>query len=292
MLMSCMFASGCRSDSDCSSECQEGLHPHCSNYHHKSSCHCYVCTEDSHCPCKEGETGKCLKDDGHHRYCQCQAPSCSVNRDCQCHENGKHPYCSDHLHVCHCYDCTRDSHCHCKAGESGSCERDRSDHHLYCHCHATTSTSTTTTSTTPSSTTTILPPVQLKCSNHKISIIESIAENVHVEDNRAALCPSNSKHQSSDAYVINKCNSTERASWMRGPSVKSSCKSILPYTPISTFFDNKINMAGFFIDCTDTGTELKIAAQTCSEPPMIFTLDETTTPRMSDFYTIQQWKPS
>ncbi|XP_061184575.1 uncharacterized protein LOC133192600 [Saccostrea echinata] len=281
VLMSCMFASGCRQDSDCSSQCHGGQHPHCSHYsYHQSSCHCYECTEDSHCQCQAGETGKCLKDTHHHRYCQCQAPRCLVNSDCQCHENGKHPYCSGHYHVCHCYDCTRDIHCQCKAGETGECVRDRSDHHLYCHCQATTSTTTITTQ----------PLVQLKCSNHKISVIESIAENVHVEDSRASLCPINKKHQSSEAYVIHKCNSTERSSWMRGLSVHSSCKSILPYTPISTFFDKSTNMAGFFIDCTETGTEfkIKIAAQTCTDAPMILILDETTTPRVSDFYTINQ----
>ncbi|XP_061184863.1 uncharacterized protein LOC133192874 [Saccostrea echinata] len=206
------------------------------------------------------------------------APSCSSSRDCHCHD-GKHPYCSGHTHTCHCYDCTSDSHCQCQAGATGKCSRDH-NHHQYCHCQAQSTTSITTT----------LPLVQLKCSNHKISVIESIAENIHVEDIRASLCPSNNKHQSSEAYVIHKCNSTERTSWMRGLSVYSSCKSILPYTPISTFFDKSTNMAGFFIDCTETGTEfkLKIAAQTCTDAPMILTLDETTTPRVSDFYTINQ----
>nr|XP_022324053.1 uncharacterized protein LOC111124974 isoform X2 [Crassostrea virginica] len=84
------------------------------------------------------------------------------------------------------------------------------------HVHGT----TTTTSTTPTSTattTTTQPLLPLRCSNHKISIIESLAENIHVEDDRVAACPGTQKHQSSEALVIQKCNATTRDFWVPGP---------------------------------------------------------------------------
>ncbi|XP_061184862.1 uncharacterized protein LOC133192873 [Saccostrea echinata] len=183
--------------------------------------------------------------------------------------------------------CTDDSHCSCPSGQKGKCHKEVTfnNFHIsshFCECQAPSTTSTTTT------TTTTLPLVPLACRDIKISVIESIAENIHVEDSRASLCPSNNKHQSSEAYVIHKCNSTERSSWTRGLSVKSGCKSIPAYTPISTFSGNNNDMAGFFVQCTDSGHGLKIAAQTCSHAPMILTLNDTTTPRMSDFFTIFQ----
>lgn len=74
------------------------------------------------------------------------------------------------------------------------------------HVHGT----TTTTSTTPTSTattTTTQPLLPLRCSNHKISIIESLAENIHVEDDRVAACPgtqntSHLKPQSSRSAML------------------------------------------------------------------------------------------
>lgn len=92
------------------------------------------------------------------------------------------------------------------------------------HVHGT----TTTTSTTPTSTattTTTQPLLPLRCSNHKISIIESLAENIHVEDDRVAACPGTQKHQSSEALVIQKCNATTRDFWVPGP--KTVCRLFL-----------------------------------------------------------------
>ncbi|XP_061184860.1 uncharacterized protein LOC133192872 [Saccostrea echinata] len=231
-------------------------------------------------------------------HCVCQAISafCSSNNDCssQCH-NGEHPHCSHHGggSFCRCYECLTDSECFCPHDETGKCHQEFSfgtfrSHYCQCQVQST----TTATSTTTISTTTTMPLAPLECNGHKISVIESIAENIHVEDSRASLCPSNNKHQSSEAFVIHKCNTTERTSWMQGLSVKSSCKNIQPYTPVATFFENSNDMAGFFIGCTDSGNGFTIAAQTCSDAPMILTLNETTTPRMSDFYTIKEWKPA
>nr|XP_022328306.1 uncharacterized protein LOC111127426 [Crassostrea virginica] len=140
---------------------------------------------------------------------------------------------------CHCAD--RVTVCVCK------------DHHLY-------DTTTTSSASNPTTNQHIVP---LECSNHKISVIESIAENLHVEDDRAGLCPGTNKHQTSEALVINKCNATARTSWLQGPkSVPLECSknTIQAYTPISTFFDSFTNVAGFFIDCTvnDDGITLKI----------------------------------
>ena len=81
------------------------------------------------------------------------------------------------------------------------------DHHLY-------DTTTTSSASNPTTNQHIVP---LECSNHKISVIESIAENLHVEDDRAGLCPGTNKHQTSDALVIHKCNATARTSWLQGP---------------------------------------------------------------------------
>lgn len=67
----------------------------------------------------------------------------------------------------------------------------------------------------------IEPLVQLECSNQKISVIESMAENVHVEDDRAGFCPGTNKHKTSEALVINKCNATAKSTWVPGP--KSVC---------------------------------------------------------------------
>ena len=80
--------------------------------------------------------------------------------------------------------------------------------------HGTSPTTKTTTTTT-----TTQPLVPLDCSNQKISVIESIAENLHVEDDRAGLCPGTNKHQTSEALVIHKCNATARSSWSKGVSV-------------------------------------------------------------------------
>ena len=85
---------------------------------------------------------------------------------------------------------------------------------------------------TTTTTTTTQPLVPLDCSNQKISVIESIAENVHVEDDRAGLCPGSNKHQKSEALVIYKCNATARSTWVPGP--KSVC--------VLWLFVNKINM--------------------------------------------------
>ena len=87
-------------------------------------------------------------------------------------------------------------------------------------------TSHTTKSTT--TTTTTIPLVPLDCSNQKISVIESIAENLHVEDDRAGLCPGTNKHQTSEALVIHKCNATARSSWSKGVSV-SSCLCVVDF---------------------------------------------------------------
>ncbi|XP_062583885.1 uncharacterized protein LOC134245634 [Saccostrea cucullata] len=253
-----------------------------------------MCRQDSDCTSLCHHQAHCS-----HGHCDCLAMThiCSSDNDCSSHcHHGEHPHCSHYggMSSCHCYECLTDNECVCQLGETGVCHKGFTfgvfrTHYCQCLVQSTTTKASTTTSTTTISTT--LPLVPLECKHHKISIIASIAENVHVEDNRAALCPSNNKHQSSDAYVINKCNSTERTSWMRGLSVKSSCKSIQPYTPVATFFQNSNDLAGFLIGCTNSGDGFEIAAQTCSEPPMIFTLNGTTTPRMSDFYTIQQWKP-
>ncbi|XP_022328306.2 uncharacterized protein LOC111127426 [Crassostrea virginica] len=136
------------------------------------------------------------------------------------------------------------------------------------------------------------PLVQLECSNQKISVIESIAENLHVEDDRAGLCPGTNK-QTSEALVIHKCNATARSTWVPGPkSVHLECSknTLQPYTPISTFYDSVNNVAGFFIDCTvnDDGIALKMAAQTCSDPPKVMMINETTHPKISDFFPIFQ----
>ena len=90
-------------------------------------------------------------------------------------------------------------------------------------------TSHTTRSTT--TTTTTIPLEPLDCSNQKISVIESIAENLHVEDDRAGLCPGTNNHQTSEALVIHKCNATARSSWSKGVSV-SSCLFVVGVTTV------------------------------------------------------------
>ena len=91
------------------------------------------------------------------------------------------------------------------------------------HVHGTTTTTiTTSTSTSTTTTTTTQPPLPLRCSNQKISIIESLAENIHVDDDRVAACPGTQKHQSSEAFVIQKCNATTRSFWVPGP--KTVCR--------------------------------------------------------------------
>ena len=71
-------------------------------------------------------------------------------------------------------------------------------------------------------TTTTQPLVPLRCINQKISVIESIAENLHVEDDKAGLCPGTTKHQTSEALVIHKCNATARSTWLKGIQVNQS----------------------------------------------------------------------
>ena len=80
-------------------------------------------------------------------------------------------------------------------------------------------------------TTTTQTLVPLDCSNQKISVIESIAENLHVEDDKAGLCPGTTKHQTSEALVIHKCNATARSSWSKGVSV-SSCLFVVGFTAV------------------------------------------------------------
>ena len=70
-------------------------------------------------------------------------------------------------------------------------------------------------------TTTTQTLVPLDCSQ-KISVIESIAENLHVEDDKAGLCPGTTKHQTSEALVIHKCNATARSTWLKGIQVNQS----------------------------------------------------------------------
>uniref|UniRef100_K1R653 Uncharacterized protein n=1 Tax=Magallana gigas TaxID=29159 RepID=K1R653_MAGGI len=126
----------------------------------------------------------------------------------------------------------------------------------------------------------------------KISVIESIAENLHVEDSRAELCPGTTKHQTSEAFVMNKCNSKSRSSWTQGQtSLKTVCSTQLTipsYTPISTFYKSEENVAGFFIACTDAADGIKVAVQNCSDPPKVLTITETTSPKMSDFFIIYE----
>nr|XP_022324047.1 uncharacterized protein LOC111124970 isoform X1 [Crassostrea virginica] len=215
---------------------------------------------------------------------QCKCVDCIRNSNCP-HCLSGHPYCSHHSWTCHCEECTTDEHCLCPGGVRGHCNRNHHDHKLYCHCPAAPTTTTSTTTTTQ-------PLVPLDCSNKKISVIESIAENLHVEDDRAGLCPGTNKHQTSEALVIHKCNATARSSWSKGVSVQHECSknTIQAYTPISTFYDSVNNTAGFFIDCTDNddGIKLKMAAQTCSDAPKIMELNETTNPKIADFFTIFQ----
>ncbi|XP_078322959.1 uncharacterized protein LOC111124981 [Crassostrea virginica] len=226
------------------------------------------CCHDSDCyhliNCYHHQHGACIL--GH-----CHCVECARHDDC--------PHCSHRTHICHCSDCTHDAHCqNCSVGVTGECIYSHSSHKFHCHCPATTTTTTTT-----------QPLVPLDCSNQKISVIESIAENLHVEDDRAGLCPGTNNHQTSEALVIHKCNSMTRSSWSKGDSVKATCASgSLPqYTPISTFLNNGNELAAFFVDCSADGS-LKIAAQTCNYPPKVLEVDETTSPKVSDFYTILQ----
>ncbi|XP_052720525.1 uncharacterized protein LOC128192111 [Crassostrea angulata] len=220
---------------------------------------------------------RCLKTN-HDSSGQCQCLECLTNHDCpHCHDH-QFQYCSGRYYTCGCEECTHDSHCtDCAVGQTGKCHRHHDTERKFCQCEGN------------ALTTTVKSPLKLECSHRKISVIESIAENLHVEDSRAALCPGTTKHQTSDAFVINKCNSTARSSWLKGESVKSLCSSgsITQYTPISTFHQNE-NMAAFFIDCSASNHELKVAVQTCIDPPYILMLNETTSPKMSDFYIILQ----
>uniref|UniRef100_K1RQP8 Uncharacterized protein n=1 Tax=Magallana gigas TaxID=29159 RepID=K1RQP8_MAGGI len=186
-------------------------------------------------------------------------------------------------------ECTHDSHCtNCAVGQTGKCHRHHDTERKFCQCEEV-GIQTIFIVQGNAQTTTVKSPLKLECSHRKISVIESIAENLHVEDNRAELCPDTTKHQTSEAFVINKCNSTARSSWLKGESVKSLCSSgsITQYTPISTFHQNE-NMAAFFIDCSASNHELKVAVQTCTDPPYILMLNDTTSPKMSDFYIILQ----
>eukprot|EP00105_Crassostrea_gigas_P024744 XP_011445104.1 PREDICTED: uncharacterized protein LOC105340632 [Crassostrea gigas] len=207
--------------------------------------------------------------------------------------------------IFHVHGCGHDSDCvsWCKS-EPAHCYFFRcvcSDHHDNFHHDIKTTTPVQTTKahftttpfkTTHETTTTQQPLVKLECSNQKISVIESIAENLHVEDSRAALCPGTTKHQTSEAFVMNKCNSKSRSSWTQGQtSLKTVCstkQTIQPYTPISTFYKSEENVAGFFIACTDAADGIKVAVQNCSDPPKVMTITETTSPKMSDFFIIYE----
>eukprot|EP00105_Crassostrea_gigas_P036488 XP_019920636.1 PREDICTED: uncharacterized protein LOC105322820 isoform X2 [Crassostrea gigas] len=212
---------------------------------------------------------------------------CTVNfsqccwKDHDCHDQDCQYGSSCRHRSCRCIECLEDGHCQCSAGQISECRTFHIFGHTsnHCACH--------------DSVTTQQPFVKLECNHQKISVIESIAENLHVEDSRAELCPGTTKHQTSEAFVINKCNSKARSFWSKGEQVKTECSNdeFSPYTPISTFSDQG-NMAAFLIDCTKTTDGvvigLTIAVQTCNDAPMIMNLNETSTPRMSDFYTILQ----
>ncbi|XP_019920633.3 uncharacterized protein [Magallana gigas] len=276
--LSVKCSQSCVLDRDCNyMQCQFGgycvLYPPNTHHYYKGQCYCAACKQAGDCPL-------C----GHH------------------HAQGPHRYCSEHDRHCHCVDCVVDNHCHCHAGQIGKCITDNQTRHdCICQATTTTTTTTTTTSTTPITTTTTTttttqqPLVKLECHHRKISVIESIAENLHVEDSRAELCPGTTKHQTSEAFVINKCNSTARSSWSKGEQVRTEClDNVSQYIPISTFSDQGNDMAAFLIDCTKTDDNvisgLTIAVQTCHDAPMVMKLNDTTTPRISDFYTILQRK--
>ncbi|XP_078323142.1 uncharacterized protein LOC144622356 [Crassostrea virginica] len=232
------------------------------------SCHNHDECRGIHC--HNHQHGACIS--GH---CQC-VDGCSRNSQCPNCDSNKFAHCNQAYGFCECEECVHNSHCrHCPVGMLGSCQRNRHDHHLYCHCQATT--------------TTTQPLVQLSCSNQKISVIESIAENIHVEDDKAGLCPGTTKHQTSEALVIHKCNATARSTWLKGIQVKALCSSdsLTQYTPISTFLNHGEEMAGFFVDCSADGS-LKVVVQTCNDPPKVLMVNEMTTPKASDFYTILQ----
>ncbi|XP_062583865.1 uncharacterized protein LOC134245617 isoform X2 [Saccostrea cucullata] len=230
--------------------------------------------------------------------CDCY---CTGNRGCS-YLGCPHPYCTQFFGIfstCHCGECTTDRHCKCGVGETGKCNIDYRHHPThFCECLGssstvrttppTTKTTPTTTKTTPTTTksTTALPLVRLECHDHKIGVIEAIAENVHVQDHKAAVCPNN-KHESSEAYIINKCNTTRRSHWRKGSSIKTECEKghrITPYTPISTFLRSGENIAGFFISCNKQG--FKMAAQSCTDAPMVTNVTQFTIPHLTDFYTI------
>nr|XP_034302797.1 uncharacterized protein LOC105322819 isoform X3 [Crassostrea gigas] len=305
----------CWHDHDCDDKnCQFGSHCVFQSEHHQGYCDCAVkcsqsCVLDRDCnymQCQFGGYCVLYPPNTHHYYKgQCYCAACKQAGDCPLcghhHAQGPHRYCSEHDRHCHCVDCVVDNHCHCHAGQIGKCITDNQTRHD-CICQATTTTTTTTTtSTTPITTTTTTttttqqPLVKLECHHRKISVIESIAENLHVEDSRAELCPGTTKHQTSEAFVINKCNSTARSSWSKGEQVRTEClDNVSQYIPISTFSDQGNDMAAFLIDCTKTDDNvisgLTIAVQTCHDAPMVMKLNDTTTPRMSDFYTILQRK--
>lgn len=242
--------------------------------HDDNSCHDYSCTNNN-VAAFDPFRKEC--------YCHCvDESSCS-------HLNCPHPYCSHFwiFYKCQCGECNTDSHCHCAGGETPRCIKDVFGGHN-CHCDSAPVTTTISPKTTQKPTTTQQTLVKLECHHRKISVIESIAENLHVEDSRAALCPRTTKHQTPEAFVINKCNSTAKSSWSQGLSIKAICDNKLPhleaYTPISTFTPNGEYLAGFFIACNDRG--FKMAAQTCTEAPMIINITDFTRPHVSDFYTI------
>ncbi|XP_022319999.1 uncharacterized protein LOC111122512 [Crassostrea virginica] len=225
------------------------------------------------------------------KHCDCH---CVDSRGCEhlsC-AHSTHPTC--HMYLlstdCKCEACFADRDCSCAKTESPVCIHDLKGH--YCKCvpiqtspesHGTSHTTRSTTTTT-----TTIPLEPLDCSNQKISVIESIAENLHVEDDRAGLCPGTNKHQTSEALVIHKCNATARSSWSKGVSIKAECenqlRTLAPYTPVSSFFPAGENLAGFFIGCTEQG--FRMALQTCTDSPMIRNITDLTKPHLSDFYTI------
>nr|XP_022320000.1 uncharacterized protein LOC111122513 [Crassostrea virginica] len=223
--------------------------------------------------------------------CNCH---CVNNRGCQylsC-THSTHPTCHKTLFysTCKCEVCRADGDCSCAKTETPRCIHDYTGHQCKCLPIQTTPVShgTSPTTKTTTTTTTTQPLVPLDCSNQKISVIESIAENLHVEDDRAGLCPVTNKHQTSEALVIHKCNATARSSWSKGVSIKAACenqlRTLTPYTPVSSFFPTGENLAGFFIGCTEQG--FKMALQTCTDSPMIRIITDLTKPHLSDFYTI------
>lgn len=105
----------------------------------------------------------------------------------------------------------------------------------------------------------------------KLSTVEGIVLDQHLEKQSAIPCQPGNRNGSDEAFVLINCNTPHPTMWKQGIHVLQHCKDIPTYTPVATFiggtYHPSLAESGVFMGCIDDG--FKLGVQHCNATPTI-----------------------